>query len=735
MTTNMQKTLVALAVGATFAASGAAMATTLTWDSSGNSPTAPVDGAGTWNTTGTNWSNNTTDVAWNNTSDSGYIASFGSYSTSNPVGTVTLGSDITAGGLVSNAAYAGNYTITGSGSYGLTLTGSSVVANASFTLSANTTFQQGLDLTGGQTLTLSGTNTNSVGTTVTAGTLNVVFPANGVTNGNFSAALGTGPVTVNSGAMLSFNSNGFGPTSLNTGTVANNMTISGVASNLYNTALQFTGNSVVYNDTGTISISNTPEIFVFGIGTTANLNGVISGSGGLTLTGQGTGSTDSQAISLGAADTYSGATTIISFLAKTLVTLNGGTNTLPTGTTLNLQTGAASPLILDMHGNNQQVAMLNVSSINGGTNVVTIKDSTNTGATLTMAGTGAGTSAPGTVAAYANIANGGTLNLLTNFTDSSANDGVAVFGGTTVNLASGVTFSVPLNLYLAANNTNGTINLNGGTLVSNAINTAGTGVATINLAGTLETTASSPVSGDWITPGVTLNVLSGGVTLNVASGVNATVASPFLQGTSSTGGVTVTGGGTVVMDGGNNTYTGPTTINSGTLALAGGSSPATIADSSMLTINSGAAFDISAITATPTTLKGLTISGGTINVAMDGSGNVSNIVLNSAATVSGTNTINFAAASGVTALTPGTYSLLADASGGLAGTFLFGNGTNSEKYLLGSDGYMLTLENSNTAEMLNVGAGAPVPEPAALGLFAVGGMALVLMGRKRKTQV
>jgi autotransporter-associated beta strand protein len=230
-------------------------------------------------------------------------------------------------------------------------------------------------------------------------------------------------------------------------------------------------------------------------------------------------------------------------------------------------------------------------------------------------------------------------------------------------------------------------------------------------------------------------VLSSGVTLNVASGVNATVASPFLQGASSTGGVTVTGGGTVVMDGGNNTYTGPTTINSGTLALAGGSSPATIADSSMLTINSGAAFDISAITATPTTLKGLTISGGTINVAMDGSGNVSNIVLNSAAIVSGTNTINFAAASGVTALTPGTYTLLADANGGLAGTFLFGNGANSEKYALGSDSYLLTLANSNTAETLNVGAGAPVPEPAALGLFAVGGMALVLMGRKRKTQV
>ncbi len=732
MTTNMGKTLISLAVGMMFTATGAAMATTLTWDSSGNSPTAPVDGAGTWSTAAVNWSNGAKDAAWNNTSDSGYVASFGSYSTSNPVGTVTLGSNITAGGLVSNAAYGGNYTIAGSGSYGLTLTGSSVVANASFTLSANTTFQQGLDLTGGQTLTLSGTNTNSVGTTVAAGTLDVVFPLNGVTNGNFSAALGTGPVTVDSGSMLSFNSNGYGPTNMNTGTIANNMTISGVAGNLYNTALQFTGNSVVYNDTGTISISNTPEVFVFGIGTTANLDGVISGSGGLALTGQGNSGTDSQAIGLGAAEAYTGATTITSFNAKTLVTLNGGTNTLPTGTTLNLQTGGSSPLILDLHGNNQQVAMLNIGGINGGTNVVTIKDSTNTGATLTMAGTGAGTSAPGTVAAYANIANGGTLNLLTNFTDSSANDGVAVFGGTTVNLASGVTFSVPLNLYLAANNTNGTINLNGGTLASNAITTGGgTGVATVNLDGTLQTSAASPASGDWITPGITLNVASGGVVLNVASGVNATVASPFLQGPSSTGGVTVTGSGTVVMDGGTNTYTGPTTVQSGTLALGGGSSPTTIAESSMLTISSGATFDISAITSTPTALKGLAISGGTINVAMDANGNVSNIVLSSAATVSGSNTINFAAAPGVTALTAGTYNLLADASGGLTGTFLFGNGTNSEKYLLGSDSYMLTLANSNTAETLNVGSAVPVPEPAALGLFAVGGLALVLISRKR----
>ena len=397
--------------------------------------------------------------------------------------------------------------------------------------------------------------------------------------------------------------------------------------------------------------------------------------------------------------------------------------------------GGQSPLTLDLHGNNQQVAMLNVSAVGPTGSTVTVKDSTNTGATLTMTGTGPGTSSPGTVAAYANIASGGTLNLLTNFTDSSANDGVAIFNGTTVNLASGVTFSAPLDLLLAPNSSNGTVNLNGGTLASNAI-TAGGGVATVNLDGTLAMTGNSPVTGStWITPGITLNVLSQGVTLNVASGVQGVVDSPFLQGpNSSSGGVTVAGGGTVTMSG-VNTYTGATTVESGTLALGGGSSPATIADSSLLTIQSGGTFDISAITASATTLKGMTISGGTINVAMNGSGNVSNIVLNAAATVSGSNIINFAAASGVTALTPGTYNLLADAGGGLTGTFLFGNGATSEKYLLGSDNYMLTLTNSSTLETLNVGAGAPVPEPATLGLFAIGGLVLALIGRKRKARV
>ena len=38
-----------------------AQAATFTWDASGASAGGPTDGAGTWSTTGTNWSNGSTE--------------------------------------------------------------------------------------------------------------------------------------------------------------------------------------------------------------------------------------------------------------------------------------------------------------------------------------------------------------------------------------------------------------------------------------------------------------------------------------------------------------------------------------------------------------------------------------------------------------------------------------------------------------------------------------------------
>ena len=143
----------------------------LTWDSSGYNPTAPTDGAGIWNTTSTNWSNGTADVAWNNSLDSGSPVSFGA--NNGTAGAVTLGANIQAGGLTFNPATSGQYTIVGSGSNTLELTGPSIVANTSATLAVNTIFDQGLTLTGNNAaaLTLTGNNTFDAPINVISGTL------------------------------------------------------------------------------------------------------------------------------------------------------------------------------------------------------------------------------------------------------------------------------------------------------------------------------------------------------------------------------------------------------------------------------------------------------------------------------------------------------------------------------------------------------------------------------------
>jgi autotransporter-associated beta strand protein len=744
-----------------------------------------VDGAGTWNTTGTNWSNGTADAAWNNTSDSSYTAVFGA--NNGTAGTVTLGSNITAGGLTFNPATSSNYTIAGSGSYGLTLTGSSVVVNTNATLVANTTFANGLNLTGGQQLTLSGNNINTTGTTVTAGTLQIVQPS-GSSSQNFSAPLGTGAVTVDTGAVLALNSNN------GSGNLSNNIIITGNVNNGFgvansNGALQFTGNNQTYTDTGNITLnsSNTTQtqIFNLGINSTVNFNGVIGGTvGQLNFFGQSDTNNEVQTFNLNNLETYTGNTNISTFGADTLLALKGGTNTLPTGTTLTLSPSSfgtvgtsgqgPSTLTLDLAGNNQSITGLNINTLNNSA-FVTIEDSTGNHATLTVGSAGVGslslandtininTNLNATGAAnFASASAGSVVNVNAIFNtpfyfDVGNNNGATTIninnGGTITNTGeylftygggAGSTMNVNVGGIMDAfqirlgNNANAVLNLNGGLINTDLIHTNYSGGGTLNLnGGTLEAAGVGPIQNPWLesttTDPLTVNVLNNGVTIEVPTNITANVTAAFLQGSStSTGGISITGGGTLTLLGTTNTYTGPTSINAGTLTLGmNDATAATIADSSMLTINSGATFDISAITATSTTLKGLTISGGTINVAMDGSGNVSNIVLNSAAIVSGTNTINFAAASGVTALTPGTYTLLADASGGLTGTFLFGNGTNSEKYILGSDSYMLSLENTNTAETLNVGAGAPVPEPATLCMVAMGGLGLLLVGRKR----
>jgi fibronectin-binding autotransporter adhesin len=126
----------------------------LTWDSSGSNPSAPVDGSGTWNTSSPNWSDGATDHAWNNANNDNAV--FGG--ASGTPGTVTLGTDITAGGLTFNK----NYTINGTNT--LTLSGSPTIhINAAATINCPIAGTGTVKVTNWNFLTLTSPSNNFTG--------------------------------------------------------------------------------------------------------------------------------------------------------------------------------------------------------------------------------------------------------------------------------------------------------------------------------------------------------------------------------------------------------------------------------------------------------------------------------------------------------------------------------------------------------------------------------------------
>lgn len=118
---------VAAAVG--ILPSQATSAATLTFDSSGASPATPVDGSGTWDTNVANtvWSNGATDVAWNNSGQNGSNPDTAVIGANNgAAGTITLGTNITTGGLTFNQPGSGSYTVA-TGANTLTISGNVLV--------------------------------------------------------------------------------------------------------------------------------------------------------------------------------------------------------------------------------------------------------------------------------------------------------------------------------------------------------------------------------------------------------------------------------------------------------------------------------------------------------------------------------------------------------------------------------------------------------------------------------
>lgn len=453
--------------------------------------------------------------------------------------------------------------------------GSNATLSGSLSGGGALTFNTGTN--GSGIVTLSGSNTNYTGnTTIDAGVLNILS-----TNalGGTGTPLSGGTTTVVNGAQLLL--------SLTDTTLTNTNTIT----------LSGTGNgeegAIFLNADNSFSLSNpiiligSTAIGVFALGSlsgTLTLNNQVSGSGPLTVNAAGT--VISGNLVLAGANTYSGSTTV-----------NAGT--LNVSNNSGLGTGS---VVVDSG------ATLNLSN-------VTI------GNTLSLAGTG--------------VSGVGAL------TDASStvNGNITLTGDTTITTAMGDTLTLNSTINGAGNNLTvndaGIIIFNGAVSDVNTLLDNGTGTTT--LANNISTIGNQTYS-NAITLGAPA-VLTG-VDINLSGATLSELTNNFTINTSGTSLISseINGSGSITLNAnntlgslelsGNNTYTGSTTIDAGTLAIANHTS----LGNAVATVTLGS-------TSANATLEDLSVSTDTISnpFTIGGTGN-SNIQSNGALTLS--NSIN-----------------------------------------------------------------------------------------------
>jgi len=381
----------------------------------------------------------------------------------------------------------------------------------------------------------------------------------------------------------------------------------------------------------------------------ANLTNGVAGASALTMSGAGT-------LTLSGTNTYTGVTTISS---GTLQLGNGGT----TGSLA--QTGP----ILDN-------ASLVLNRSNAGSLTNTISGTgmlTQVGSgTFTLSGTNTYTGGTTISAGGIQLGNGGTngsivgaildnASLVLNRTDAYSLTNTISGTGALTQAGSGT-------VYLTANNTltGGTI-VNAGTLAITNGGTLGASNDAITLnAGTLDLGGQTSTKGNFTMASGTLQNGTLAATNYSLTG-SGTVAANLADGFAGASALTKSGVGTAILSG-NNTYTGGTTVNAGTLAITNGGTMG--AANTAVTLNAGT-IDLGGQTSTQGnfTMASGTLQNGTLaatNYSLTGSGTVAANLADGfagasaltksgvgTATLSGNNTY-----SGVTAINAGTLNVV-----------------------------------------------------------------------------
>ena len=449
---------------------------------------------------------------------------------------------------------------------------------------------------GSGTQTLTGPLDYNGTTTVSGGTL-VLPDGDWKTGGRYSSGSGaSGTIIVGDGATLSTSS---GVTGLQNGLVLNGGTVSSrglVYSNYRNLLLESNitaGGAATSTISSEISLAGDREIAV-GTDSTLNITGGIAndgffgGSQGITKTGTGT-------LTLAAANTYTGTTTVSSGTLKVT-----GQNYLPgTG---GITIGSNATLMTDAPDDNNTQGITSTMTLNGGTLAAGTGTSANNGhgpwgnfhmgngASL-QAG-GATTSAIsaslglGTGVKPINVDGGSTLNISGDIFGvsyvaygqfSKSGDGTLVLGGNNKAASQGMILSA------------GTVEFSTNSLPTNLRASGGPAGYSADIQGNATLRWASGNTQDISFENGSSQVKIGdGVTATFdTNGNNVTLGTAFDLGASQTGALTKAGSGTLTLSAANS-YTGPTTVSVGTLSL----SSAYLNDASTVSIASDAVLDL-----------------------------------------------------------------------------------------------------------------------------------------------
>ena len=385
----------------------------------------------------------------------------------------------------------------------------------------------GIAMTGGGTAVLSGVNSYTGGTVVNQGTLIMTSPSNNLANGGLTVAGGT----------FAYEPSAAGPLQLGSGviTLADGSTVGA--------ALGGTASQSAIVTSGTARVTGAVAVNVYGVPGAA----VSSGSYNL-ITASGGGLS---------AGTY------------TLGNIYNATNFTVTSGTLSAASDTA--LTLTVTSQNLGLSPANeywLGGFSAGANVWALSNGTaNSNWTTDQAGMQPTSLVPGTNTTVTLSANGatnqGSMTLGANMSIAGlvANDTTAVMvlnGGNLTIGAGGITI----------NNSAGSPNL---TLATNL---------TLGAAQTWQNASASPLL-------VTGNVTNGGNLLTVEGAGNTTISGVIGSGA---GGLTQAGAGTLILTAAN-TYTGATTITSGTLQLGNGGTTGSLSTASNIAVDGTLAFD------------------------------------------------------------------------------------------------------------------------------------------------